>query len=465
MSEPSQETRGVRARFSRWRARTRGRSTLKAAYAQAARDVKRMDPAVRERIGRAHLTRADLQQLANFHVDAQFRPGRYGALSERLGDAARARLQESGPTPRQPRISRTRNPVRALVNRYSRWGRNERRGTKALKAALQQAAKDVRRTDPRVLEAIGRSTLNSADLASLASGRMDQVFRPEGRLGGLPGQQQGRGSAQGQASSQTQAQAVQSPDQAPQVPQQSEQMTQRIAALQQSILENQQRAITLMEENNRLQAEMRQLLQARVQDLQQQVTDLGQAVSPPQLTQEPARDPARESPEGQQPQRDTADDHVRLDNPIVPTNDGEQQTPGETEAAGEQQSVGEEPEVAPGEQEQTGGQVQEGDRQVAPAEPLDMTEAMTRIAEGDQNLAGAEIQDGTVVPATSNRGEAAKSAELDEVATAAKAAGAVAPPARSTAEEASRTAKGGKDDGSKNRPALTPRDPSGRDGR
>ena len=38
MSEPSQEGTGVRARYSRWRATSRGRKTLKAAYAQAARE-------------------------------------------------------------------------------------------------------------------------------------------------------------------------------------------------------------------------------------------------------------------------------------------------------------------------------------------------------------------------------------------------------------------------------------------
>ncbi|RZT20036.1 hypothetical protein EV649_3176 [Kribbella sp. VKM Ac-2569] len=261
MSEPSQEGTGVRARYSRHRARVRGRKTLKAAYAQAARDVKRMDPAVRERIGRANITQADLQQLASLHVDAQLRPDRYADVSQRLGQEAGSRLERGGPEPRQPR--QTRNPLRQVVNRYSRWGRNERQGTKLLKAALTQAAKDVKRTDPSVLQAIGRSRLNSSDLAALASGRMDQVFRPEGRFQGVPGQQNGAGR---------QGQGIQSRDavrQAPS-PQQSEQMAQRTAALQQSILESQQQALTLMQENNRLQAEMRQLLEARVQQLQQE---------------------------------------------------------------------------------------------------------------------------------------------------------------------------------------------------
>ncbi|MET9271053.1 DUF4097 family beta strand repeat-containing protein [Kribbella sp. NPDC003557] len=278
MSEPTQEGTGVRARYSRWRATSRGRKTLKAAYAQAARDVKRMDPAVRERIGRANMTQSDLQQLASLHVEAQMRPDRYAGVSERLGQRAGDRLAQAGPAPRQPRVSRTRNPVRRIARRYSRWGRNERRGTKALKAALTQAAKDIKRTDPSVLQAIGRSTLNSADLAALASSRMDEVFRPEGRFQGVPGQQNGAGR---------QGQGIQSRDAVRQEPQQSEQMTQRIAALQQSILESQQQMLTLMEENNRLQAEMRHLLEARVQQLQQE-----NAATNPAL--EPGRDQQRE---------------------------------------------------------------------------------------------------------------------------------------------------------------------------
>jgi hypothetical protein len=421
MSEPSQDGGGVRARYSRWRATVRGRKTLKAAYAQAARDVKRMDPAVRERIGRANLTKADLQQLASFHVDAQFRPGRYGDMSQRLGQAANTRLQQAGPAPRQGR--QTRNPLRQIVNRYSRWGRNERRGTKALKAALTQASKDVKRTDPRVLQAIGRSTLNRSDLAALAAGRMDQVFRPEGRFQGVPGQQQGRGQAQGAG--------IQSRDAVRQVPAQSEQMTQRIIALQQSILENQQRQMTLMEENNRLQAQMRQMLEARVQQLQQQVTDGQQAVSPPELTQQPEIDPTQQSPEGRQPQLNT-DDHVRLDNPVVPANDGPQ---------GEQQSETGEQAAAPGDQEVSGeAQGQAGDDRAATAETLDTSEAFTRISEGDQSLAGAVI-DENGAPVLTTPEPAEPRTENDGVQTDGEAAAQEPAQAEPTAETPQPTAE------------------------
>ncbi|TDW91321.1 hypothetical protein [Kribbella sp. VKM Ac-2566] len=250
--------RGVRQRVSRWSTTHRGTKTLKAAYAQAARDVKRMDPAVREAIGRSNMTRSDLQQIASRHVDAQFRPDRYAGVSRNLGQEVQGRLAESGPAPSRGWIAR-KNP-------FSRWNRNQRQGTKALKAALTQAARDVKRTDPRVRWEIGRSHVNSADLAALASSRMDHLFRPEGRFQGVPGQQQNGAGRQGQG------QGIQSRDavlQAPS-PQQSEQLNQRIATLQQAILEAQQQTLTLMEENNRLQGEMRQLLEARVQQLQQE---------------------------------------------------------------------------------------------------------------------------------------------------------------------------------------------------
>ncbi|TCC10286.1 DUF4097 family beta strand repeat-containing protein [Kribbella soli] len=392
MSESSQETGGLRARASRWNAARRGRKTLKAAYTQAARDVKRMDPAVRERIGRANMTKSDLQQLASLHVDATVRPGPYGDLSQRLGQAASARLEAAGPAPRQPRISSPRNPLRRVVNRYSRWGRNERQGTKVLKAALKQAARDVKRTDPAVQVAIGRSTLNSADLAALASGRMDQVFRPEGRLHGMPGQQNGAGR---------QGQGIQSRDavrQAPS-PQQSEQMALRIAALQQSILESQQQTLTLMQENNRLQAEMRQLLEARVQELQQENTN-------PAL--EPSQDQQREG-----------------DNQLEAGNDQEpgERTEGEAEARteGEPRAEGK-AEVGEGEPQAVGEQAETGDRPASEAQVGD--DNGPQLGEGGEpqtpqagpEVEGAEGQNPSEAWTVSSetQGESVRTAEAQE---------------------------------------------------
>lgn len=354
MSEPSQEPRGIRARASRWNAARRGRKTLKAAYSQAARDVKRMDPAVRERIGRSNMTRSDLQQIASLHVDAQFRPDRYAGVSQHLGQEVQGRLAESGPAPSSGWVAR-KNPL-------SRWNKNQRQGTKALKSAFKQAARDVKRTDPAVQVAIGRSTLNSSDLAALASSRMDQVFRPEGRFQGVPGQQNGAGR---------QGQGIQSPDAVRQAPQQSEQMSQRIAALQQAILEAQQQTLTLMEENNRLQAEMRSLLEARVQQIQQE------NAADPALEPGQEREGANQLEAGdQQPDERRTEGEAELGEART---DGEAQT-GEPRATGEAEvgaegeaEVGEpraegEAEVGEGEPRAVGEQAETGERPAGEAQ-------------------------------------------------------------------------------------------------
>jgi hypothetical protein len=196
MSTPSPEPsrnpiRRIGARVSRWQNTRRGTKTLKAAYAQAARDVKRMDPAVRERIGRANMTKADLQVLAQAHVAGEFSPEQR-RVGQMLNDRVAARVQEAGAS-----AAPTRNPIRRLTNRISRW-RNTRQGTKALKAAYAQAARDVKRMDPAIREQIGRSGMTRSDLQFLAQSRMEQAFRPEGRLGALPGQQQAQPSVQAQ---------------------------------------------------------------------------------------------------------------------------------------------------------------------------------------------------------------------------------------------------------------------------
>ena len=187
MSEPSPEpmTRreARRGRRDERRARKQGAKMLKAAYAQAARDIKSMDPTVRERIGRADLTKGDLRDLAQLNVNRRYDEG-YGDLSDQLGAVARGRVvQATGAAP----------------SRFTRW-RNTRRGTKVLKQAFTQAARDARHADPAVLAAIGRSRMQTSDLAALANRRMDEVFRPEGRFTALPPEAQARlGPAYGQA--------------------------------------------------------------------------------------------------------------------------------------------------------------------------------------------------------------------------------------------------------------------------
>ena len=187
----------VAAGVSRWRNTRRGTSTLKASYAQAARDVKRMDPAVRQAIGRSNMTKADLQVLAEAQVVGAVRPGDQ-AFAQVLSDRATARVEAVGGS-----APPTRNPVRMVGNRISRW-RDTRQGTARLKAAYTQAARDVKRTDPTVREAIGRSRINKSDLTHFSKTQMEATFRPEGRQ--VPGQPQIQTQGEGQAPAQVQGQ-------------------------------------------------------------------------------------------------------------------------------------------------------------------------------------------------------------------------------------------------------------------
>ncbi|GAA1587206.1 MULTISPECIES: hypothetical protein [Kribbella] len=329
--------RGIRQRFSRWNTTRRGTKTLKAAYAQAARDVKRMDPAVREQIGRAHMTRADLQMLAGTHVDAQFRPDRYGAVSQQLGAAMSARTSTPAPT---------RNPLRRIANRYSRW-RNTRQGTKMLKAAFTQAARDVKRTDPAVRYAIGRSTINRSDLAALASGRMDEVFRPQGRFQNVPGQQQ-----------------VQPQQPTTAARQLNDQMSQQVQSLQ-ATLDQQSQRISSLEQTIQAQVHAQALLETRVQQLQQQIAENGQ--SGPDLNQQQGRQ---------------IDDNVQFVTPVAGPETSNARAVGEDNGdqslddnPGQQTPAGEPPSLDTSSEAETGartvGEAETGDRPVGEAETGD----------------------------------------------------------------------------------------------
>lgn len=333
------------------RAARQGRKMLKAGYALAAAQRKRIDPAVREQIGRAKLSSAELQALARSAVNAEFQPDRYGNHAQQLNQAANNRLAQARPAPRNNFVTRH--------NRYSRWRRNERAGTKALKQAFTQAARDVKKTDPAVLAAIGRSRFTSLDLASLSSGQVGRVF---------DGQTQGRGQGQGQngrghqpqgagRAQQPQAGMIQSRDAVRQAPApQSEQMNQRIMALQQSIIENQQRTIALLEQNNQLQAQMQQLLQERAAQVQQQNGNQNQLTNPSQdLSQQ-----------------------------------GHQQQPGQQQGQpGQQQGQ-------PGQQQGQSGQQQGGPQQPAP-QLDDHVRVMPVLDDGQGQQAGEEA--GTAAPA------------------------------------------------------------------
>ncbi|TWD73428.1 hypothetical protein FB561_7317 [Kribbella amoyensis] len=162
--------RRLAAGVSRWRNTRRGTATLKAAYAQAARDAKRMDPAVRAAVGRAKLGKEDLKALAHSQISAH--ANRDGGLAQQLDGMAAGQIAATD-RPRQ----RTFNPVKMVQNRVTRW-RETRQGTATLKAAFAQAARDAKRMDPAVREVIGRSKIGKADLAHFVKAQMAQSLDP-----------------------------------------------------------------------------------------------------------------------------------------------------------------------------------------------------------------------------------------------------------------------------------------------
>jgi len=307
MSEPSPEPISRRAarraergmRRETRRAVREGRKTLKAAYAHAAGEAQRMDPTVRERIGRANLTPADLRDLANYHVRDQFVPGqRWGDISRALGQTAADRLQRAGTGP-----APTRNPFRQGSRRISRWRRqNTQQGTKALKAAFTQAARDAKRMDPAVLASIGRSGINRHDLAAVAQARFDQVFRPEGRFQAVPGQQPGQAQQMGQQRGQQVGQQLSHPGQQLSVPQQ-------VAQLQQLIEAKQNQALQLMAEMNQLQSQMQQVIEARKAELNAEYAQLNAL--------QPNGQQVQNGPEAGQRQQTPENEHVGF-HPVVP---------------------------------------------------------------------------------------------------------------------------------------------------
>jgi hypothetical protein len=194
MSTPHQgpgRIRRMAAGVSRWRHTRRGTKTLKAAYAQAARDVKRMDPAVRAAVGRSGLTKADLKNLAQANTAAIYGP-QEARVAAQINAVAAAQVQAATPA-----AQRTRNPFKQLSN----WASNRRdirQGTKALKAGFAQAARDVKRMDPAVREAIGRSPISKQDLKLMSQGQVAGVIQ----TGVAQAAQQHQAAAQARAAAQ-----------------------------------------------------------------------------------------------------------------------------------------------------------------------------------------------------------------------------------------------------------------------
>ncbi|MEU4394773.1 hypothetical protein [Kribbella sp. NPDC023855] len=148
----------------------RGTRTLKAAYAQAARDVKRMDPAVLAAVGRSGMNSSDLKHLAHANVEGLYGNG-HERFAQQLNAQAAAQVQATTPS-----NQRTRNPFKKL----SRWNENRkdvRQGKYLLKMAYAQAKSEVKRVDPKVREAIGRSGVNKQDLKMLSHAQLSGVVR------------------------------------------------------------------------------------------------------------------------------------------------------------------------------------------------------------------------------------------------------------------------------------------------
>lgn len=148
----------------------RGTRTLKAAYAQAQRDVKRMDPAVLAAVGRSKMNSLDLKHLAHANIN-----GLYGSNHERFANQlnAQAAAQVQATTPAS---QRTRNPFKQLSN----WNQNRkdiRSGRQTLEMAYAQAKSEVKRIDPAVRQGIGHSRVSKQDLANLSIAQLDAPLR------------------------------------------------------------------------------------------------------------------------------------------------------------------------------------------------------------------------------------------------------------------------------------------------
>jgi hypothetical protein len=161
---------------SRWRNPSpkkftkQGTSTLKAAYAQAARDVKRMDPAVLAAVGRSGMNSSDLKHLAHANVEGLYGNG-HERFAQQINAQASAQVQATTPS-----HQKTRNPFKKLSQRRQNK-KDVRQGKALLKAAYAQAKSEVKRVDPKVREAIGRSGVNKQDLKMLSHAQLSGVVR------------------------------------------------------------------------------------------------------------------------------------------------------------------------------------------------------------------------------------------------------------------------------------------------
>ncbi|GAA0622383.1 hypothetical protein HPO96_28365 [Kribbella sandramycini] len=257
------EARGIRREFKR--TVRQGTKSMKAAYQLARKDVDRMSPRLREEIGASGLTSAHLTAMAQRALTGVHDQNDRADLRTL---AYTAQGQYQGPSQEPTSL------VGRLTEAASGW-RDYRRGTKMLKAAYAQAAKDVKTMDPVVRSQIGHSRMSRGDLAYLAKNNFIGAATGSDRFEVSPGV-----SAE-QADRFAEAAPEISPQQAPQV-------------------ESQQRLDALRAEIQQLRAQIGQLEAevARLEAAEQQQAVQGpeQAAAGPEAQQPTVQQPAVQQP-------------------------------------------------------------------------------------------------------------------------------------------------------------------------
>jgi hypothetical protein len=280
------------------RAGRQGTKDLKAAFAMARKNVKNMDPAVREGIGRANLTSGDLSAMAQRSVSG-VHSDRDRAQLAALGQAAQGR----GTGPRNQSTSL----VGMLSNSVSRWN-DLRRGTKMLKAAYAQAAKDAKTMDPMVRAQIGHSNMTRGDLSYLAQRNLTQALQSPGDFESAPGQQMDLGPQRESFMPRNQV------EHAPAQAQRLEMLRGEVRQLREQIANLEQQIAHLEAAETQPQAET-QSPELQSAEGQSAESSEGQSAETHQPEAQSAVGPSAESPEVQsaetpQPVAQTAEQHV-----------------------------------------------------------------------------------------------------------------------------------------------------------
>lgn len=247
MSEAEPEPTTRRQRKAQRKQTRRGRNVLKGTFALLRRDAGKANPETRRLIGAANITKAELQQLAHLNLAAQFRPDLYKEQAQQAQAIVDGRLEAARTAPAGGAISR--------------W-RDRKQGTKTMKAAYAQVARDVKQRDPRLHHAVGGMPFSKHDLRDLVRSDINAIVRRADQFNALPGRQQQQPMVQSPPVGEQQA-----PGQAVPAQQVSGEF-ERLAQINQAYVE------------------MNELMGQRLEQLQAQVDELTTKVE--QLTQQQA---------------------------------------------------------------------------------------------------------------------------------------------------------------------------------